>query len=140
MAKREQSNHTADTLKKYDAVIAILPGVERKGAAIPYTSCNGHMFSQLDPDGSLVLRLPADEIDAFLKKYRTKLHEAHGIVRKEYVVVPERLFRNTAELRPYFASSFSYVASLKPKPSTKAKSTGKKKISVRTKKASSARR
>ena len=37
---------------------------------MPYTSLNGHMFSVLHKDGSVALRLPAAEREAFLKKYR----------------------------------------------------------------------
>jgi hypothetical protein len=41
--------------------------------------------------------------------------EAYGIVRKEYVVVPDALLKKTKELKPYFDMSFEYVNSLKPK-------------------------
>ena len=94
--------------------------VERTGASMPYTSLNGHMFSFLTPEGRLALRLPSGEREAFLERYGTKLVEQHGSVLKEYVEVPEPLFGQTEELRPYFAASVAYVGSLKPKP-TKAK-------------------
>ena len=54
-----------------------------------------------------------------MKKYKTKLVEAYGIVLKEYVLVPDKLLRNTKELKPYFAISVEYVISLKPKPTKK---------------------
>ena len=56
----------------YEKVVATIPGVERKGATIPYTSLNGHMFSYLSKDGEMALRLPTDERELFLKKYKTK--------------------------------------------------------------------
>ena len=102
----------------YGKLVATNPKVERKGAANPYTSLNGHMFTYLNPSGSLA-RLPPDERERFLKKYKTKLFEAYGAVMKEYVTVPDRLLKNTKELRKYFALSYEYVASLKPKPSKK---------------------
>jgi hypothetical protein len=37
----------ADRLALYDKLIATMPEIERKGAANPYTSHNGHMFSLL---------------------------------------------------------------------------------------------
>jgi hypothetical protein len=43
------------------------------------------------------------------------LHEAHGTVLKEYVTVPDRVFAETAEIGPFFALSYAYVAALKPK-------------------------
>ena len=109
----------ADKLELYEKLVATIPKVERKGAANPYTSLNGHMFTYLNPTGSLALRLPADEREKFLKKYKTTLFEAYGAVMKEYVTVPDSLLKNTKALSKYFALSYEYVASLKPKPSKK---------------------
>jgi hypothetical protein len=111
----------ADKLTLYEKLVATLPEVERKGATMPYTSLNGHMFSYLSKTGALALRLPAGARDAFLKKYKTTLCKQYGIVQKEYVEVPDALLKKTAELKAYFAMSFEYVSSLKPKPTKKAK-------------------
>ena len=46
-------------LELYERVVATIEAVERKGATMPYTSRNGHMFSFLDPTGSMALRLSA---------------------------------------------------------------------------------
>ena len=120
-AQKEKSNFNTETLALYDKLIATNPAVERKGAAIPYTSCNGHMFSQLTDDGLLALRLPEREMEAFLKKYTTGLHIAYGITRKEYAVVPADLFKKTKELKKYFDMSYEYVSKMKPKPTGRAK-------------------
>jgi hypothetical protein len=111
----------ADKLALYEKLVATLPQVERKGATVPYTSVNGNMSSYLSKTGQLQLRLPADTRAAFLKKYKTKLTEAYGIVQKEYVAVPDALLQKTAELKPYFAMSYAYVGALKPKPTTRKK-------------------
>jgi TfoX/Sxy family transcriptional regulator of competence genes len=79
------------------------------------------MFSYLSKEGKLALRLPAVERGAFLKKYKSKLCEAYGIVQKEYVEVPDSLLAATRELKKYFDCSYEYVASLKPKPTTRKK-------------------
>ena len=110
----------AEKLELYDKLVATLPGVPRKGATVPYTSVNGHMFSYVSKTGTLALRLPAEARDAFLKKYKTTLCKQYGIVQKEYVEVPDALLKKTAELKTYFAMSFAYVSSLKPKPKKKA--------------------
>jgi hypothetical protein len=110
-----KNNVPADKLALYENLVATIPEVERKGAANPYTSLNGHMFSWLNPSGSLALRLPADEREKFLKKYETTICEAYGVVKTEYVVVPDSLLRNTKELRKYFEMSYRYVQTLKPK-------------------------
>jgi TfoX/Sxy family transcriptional regulator of competence genes len=112
-----------EALKHYEALIASasLPQVERKGASMPYTSVNGHMFSFLTKTGKLALRLPDQEREAFLKKYKTSLCEQNGTVLKEYAEVPDALLKKTAELKTWFVSSYAYVASLKPKPTKKGK-------------------
>ena len=90
MAAKKVSNISDDKLVSYDNIIKSIKGVDRKGASMPYTSLNGHMFSFLGRDGLLALRLPADSREAFIKKYKTKLCEVHGTVLKEYVVVPKK--------------------------------------------------
>ena len=106
----------ADALNFYEKLIATHPQVERKGAAMPYTSVNGHMFSFLTKTGKLALRLPEPELAAFLKTYKTTLCEQNGAVLKEYAEVPDALLQKTQELKAFFETSYAYVASLKPKP------------------------
>ena len=106
-------------LPLYEKVVAQLPGVERKGDTMPYTSLNGHMFSVLHKDGSVALRLPAAAREQFLKKYKTTLSSQYGSVQPEYVVVPDALLTKTSELRRFFDISRAYVESLKPKATTK---------------------
>jgi hypothetical protein len=114
MAKAS-SEAPADELELYEKLVATLPGVSRKGATVPYTSVNGHMFSYLSKSGTLALRLPAEARDAFLKKHKTTLCKQYGVVQKEYVEVPDALLKKTSELKTFFAESFAYVSSLKPK-------------------------
>jgi hypothetical protein len=115
----KKNNIPADKLELYEKLVATNPKVERKGAANPYTSLNGHMFTYLNPTGTLALRLPTEEREKFLKKHKTTLFEAYGAVMKEYVTVPDSLLKNTKALSKYFALSYEYVARLKPKPSKK---------------------
>jgi hypothetical protein len=107
-------------LEAYERLVATNPKVERKGATMPYTSLNGHMFSFLTKEGTLALRLPPAERSAFLKKYNTRLCEQHGSVLEEYVEVPDALLQQTLVLKKYFELSYGYVATLKPKPTKKA--------------------
>jgi hypothetical protein len=67
-----------DVLDLYDQLIATQPDMQRKGATMPYTSLNGHMFSFLTADRHLAAR--------------------------------------------HFETSFGYVSSLKPKPTTRRRS------------------
>jgi hypothetical protein len=108
-APKAASAIPAAKLARYDALIATEPTIERKGATIPYTSANGKMFTYLSPTGDLRLRLPTEEREAFIKKYRTKLATSNGVVMKEFVAVPPALFARTAELAPYLRISRAYA-------------------------------
>lgn len=100
----------------YERVVATIDAVERKGATMPYTSRDGHMFSFLDPTGSMALRLSAGDRDAFLVQYGSTLVEQHGRVVQEFVVVPDGLLERTDELAPWLARSHEWIGTLKPKP------------------------
>jgi TfoX/Sxy family transcriptional regulator of competence genes len=108
----------ADRVALYDRLIATNPKIDRKGDANPYTSLNGNMFTLLH-QSRLAIRLPEDEREKFLKKYKTRLFEAYGTVMKEYVAVPDALLEKTKELQKYLDLSYQYAQTLKPKPTTK---------------------
>lgn len=112
-------------LELFEKLIATHPKAVRKGASMPYTSLNGHMFSFIKPNGKVALRLNAEDRQAFIAKYKSKLAESHGTVMKEYVEIPDSLLKKTQALKVIFKASFDYVSSLKPKPTTR-KSTKKK--------------
>ena len=121
MAK-PQPHAPPEKVELYEKLVATNPQVERKGAANPYTSVGGNMFSQLLPSGRLSLRLPAGEREAFLEQYSTQLVEQYGVVMKEYVEVPDDLLAKTDEITKYFDISYAYASGLKPKPTTRRKS------------------
>jgi hypothetical protein len=108
-----------ERLALYEKLVAGIPGVERKGRTMPHTSRNGHMFSFLDPTGSMVLRLPPDARDEFQSRYDTTLAEQHGRTLKDYAIVPDGLLERTDELQEWFARSHDWVGSLKPKPTAR---------------------
>ena len=121
MATKKEKNTPPDKVALYDKLIATNPEIERKGDTNPYTACNGNMFTHLTPEGILAIRLPEKEREAFLKKYKTKLQESYGVIRKEYVIVPDDLLKKTSELKTYLDMSYAYAKTLKPKPTTKSK-------------------
>jgi hypothetical protein len=119
VSAKKKCNIPADKQALYDKLLATNPKIERKGAANPYTSLNGHMFTYLNPSGTLALRLPEKKREEFLKKYKTTLFEAYGAVMKEYVTVPDSLLKNTKVLQQYLDMSIDYIKTLKPKPTKK---------------------
>ncbi len=116
--KSEKPAATLDSgkVKKYEELVAALPGVERKGADNPYTSLNGNMFTLLHQSTRLAIRLPEDAREEFLKKHKTTLFTAYGAVMKEYVAVPDELISNTREMKKYLQLSYEYAKTLKSKP------------------------
>jgi hypothetical protein len=99
MPKPTPETVPSDKLQLYEKLVTTNPSVKRKGATVPYTSLNGHMFSCMNKEGKLALRLPPDQREVFLKKYNAKLCEAYAVVRPEYVEVPASLLSSTRELK-----------------------------------------
>jgi hypothetical protein len=58
--------------------------------------------------------LPQDEIEAFLKKYKTTLFKSYGVVKKDYVTVPDGLLKNTKELKKYLGNQLRIREGSKP--------------------------
>ena len=106
----------SDKMDLYKLLLETRPDIQLKGARVPYTSLNGHMFTFISESGVLGIRLPKAEREAFLREHNTTLYEAHGTVLKEYVIVPDELLKNTQQLRRYLDLSYEYVGALKPKP------------------------
>ena len=105
----------------YEKLVARFPDVKRKGKNNPYTSLNGHMFTFLGKEGKLALRMAKADRDAFIEKYDSQQPVAYNTVMKEYAEVPYDMLADTDLLEGYFQTSYDYVASLKPKPTTKKK-------------------
>jgi len=76
----EQENVVLDDpLAAYERLVATVPGVERKGAKMPYTSANGNMSSFLD-SGTLALRLSKDDRDRFIAEFGTGFQDRKSVV------------------------------------------------------------
>jgi hypothetical protein len=121
MAAKSKPQAPAAKLALYEKLVATNPKAERKGASNPYTSHKGRMFSMLGKDGTMILRLPDGEREAFIKKYKTKPSVQYGHVMPEFVDVPDALLKKTSELKRYFDLSLAWLDSLKAKPTTKPK-------------------
>ena len=115
MAGQPAGGIPAEALARYDAIIATRSDAMRKGATMPYTSINGHMFSFLTPEGTLALRLSAADRARFLEQHPDSTVEQHGRLLKEYVAVPDELFARTDALAKLFGLAADHVASLPPK-------------------------
>ena len=110
-----------DKLDLYDKLLATHPEIERKGKTMLYTSANGYMFTYLSQEGVLGIRLPKEEQEAFVAKYKTPPFVQYGAVMRGYITVPDALLQDTEALKPHLDLSYDYVKSLKPKPTKKKK-------------------
>lgn len=102
-------------LALYDELIAKCPGIERKGKTMPYTSANGHMFSQLNKDGELGIRFSEDVKKRYMQQFNTTEFKAYGAVMKGYVLMPEKMWKDMKTLARLLKESHTYVMSLETK-------------------------
>lgn len=116
MAKKAAYPGPAKALTAYEAVVASVEGVERKGATTPYTSLNGWMTSFLDADGAVSLRLSSEDRVEFIAAFDARVSVQHGREMKHFVVVPDVVLNDTDLLTMWFQRSLAWVGSLKPKP------------------------
>ncbi|WP_421791296.1 hypothetical protein [Hyphobacterium sp.] len=101
-----------DAIAIFDRVIAQIPEIERKGKTMPYTSDNGHMFSQVNKDGELGIRLPSDAGKAFMAEHNAGPFLSYGAKMKDYVCIPEPLMSDEALLIDLMKQGQAYVMSL----------------------------
>ncbi len=105
----------ADRLALYEELVASVEGVERKGAANPYTSRNGHMTSFIDKDGEVSIRLDRADREEFIEQYDSRISMQYGKQMKEFAVVPVGLLERQDEIRPWFVRGWEWVGTLAPK-------------------------
>lgn len=110
-----KKNLFEENLKKYDALVELCNGIERKGKSVPYTSDNGYMFSFINKEGELGIRLSKEDQESFKEKYSTTIFKSHGSVMKDYVLVPNKMLDDPENLSQYLFKSQKFVKSLKPK-------------------------
>jgi TfoX/Sxy family transcriptional regulator of competence genes len=120
-----KSPHSEDIIERYEKLVAHFPELARKGAANPYTAINGNMFSFITKEGRLAVRLSQEDRDAFEKKHGPSECVQYGAVMREYVEVPDVVFKSPAAARRLFGLSFDHAKTLKVKPTTRKKATKK---------------
>lgn len=102
-------------LELYDQIVAQCPDFERKGKKMIYTSANGYMFTLLNKDAEIGIRLSKASQDAFKEKYNATEYRSYGAIMRDYVKVPDELLDDNDLLVRYFNESYNYVKSLPPK-------------------------
>ncbi|MEL7027251.1 MAG: TfoX/Sxy family protein [Pseudomonadota bacterium] len=111
----------ADLIALYDRLIAPHDGIERKGKTMPYTAVNGNMFSFVDPDDRLCLRLSDEDRQAWAAEWPAEPVMQYGSVMQGYVAVPSALAEDQEDLEVWFSKAVQSARALKPKPTKRKK-------------------
>lgn len=104
-----------EVLKIYDEAIGKCPRFERKGKTMPYTSANGHMFSQLNKDGEIGIRFSKEIQKKYMEELKTGYFKSYGAVMNGYIKIPEIVLEDIDKLSKYLNESYDYVVSIEPK-------------------------
>lgn len=108
-----------EALERYAAVVdSSARDSALKGAKNPYTARNGHMFSFLDIDGTMALRISDKLQNEFLARYESGPVVQYGSVMRGYLSIPDDLLTETDELREWFDKSYDWIGTLEPKSTT----------------------
>ena len=82
---------------------------------MPYTSANGHMFSQLNKAGGLGFRYAKPVQQAYSEAFGTGKFYSYNSEMHGYVRIPEAMFEDLNRLAELLNEAFDYVMSLEPK-------------------------
>ena len=104
-----------ERLKLYTKLVNLNPNFELKGKTMPYTSANGYMFSQLNKDGELGIRLSKEATKEFDALFGANPFMSYGARMREYVLIPEELFSDLDTLGKYLQKGYEHVMSLPTK-------------------------
>ena len=104
-----------ERVAKYDELIAMCPRFERKGKTVPYTSANGHMFSQLNKDGELGIRFSKEVQGKYMQELDTTTFKSYGATMRGYVLIPDEMWSDLDTLAKLLNEGYDYVISLDPK-------------------------
>jgi len=104
-----------EVLEIYDRVVAAIPEFERKGKSMPYTSDNGHMFSLLNKDGELGVRLSKEAGERFMEEHGATRFKSHGAFMRGYVRIPDAMLNDDAKIAELLREGHAFVLTLEPK-------------------------
>ena len=110
-----EKEHWKKQVAIYDELLGHVPEIERKGKTMPYTSDNGYMFSLVNKDGEIGIRLPKDFRQEHVEELGDQIFKSHGAVMHDYVLLPEAILQDPEKFAFYIRKSHKYVNSLKPK-------------------------
>lgn len=103
-----------DLVALFEAAISAANQIERKGKANPYTSANGHMFSQINKDDQLGIRLPKPRQKELLDEYGAGPFKSYGATMRDYVCVTEEMLSDQALIISLLQEGLAFVSAMPP--------------------------
>lgn len=73
------------------------------------------MFSQLNKDGEIGIRFSKEDQKPLIQELNSDYFRSYGAVMQGYVVMPESVIQDTAQLVKYLNLGHEYVLSPEPK-------------------------
>ena len=104
----------ADLIEVYHSAIAASGLFERKGKANPYTSANGHMFSQINKDDQLGIRLPKDRQKELLDSHGAGPFKSYGATMRDYVCLTDEMLADQSLITALLNEGFAFVSAMPP--------------------------
>ena len=103
-----------DLIARFERAIAASGKYECKGKANPYTSANGHMFSQINKDDQLGIRLPKSRQVALLEDFGAGPFMSYGATMRDYVCLTEEMLSDPALITSLLDEGFAFVSAMPP--------------------------
>ena len=103
----------AATLAIYDVACAAAE-IPRKGKNLVYTSANGHMFSQMNQDGELGIRLPKDRQAAMANEYGAGPFKSYGATMRDYICLTEAMLGDETLIVVLLKEALAFVEAMPP--------------------------
>ena len=101
-----------ERLALYDTLVGENSNFQKKGKTTAYTSSNGYMFSFVNKEGEIGIRLSKEDTKIFGKKYEIAPFMSHGSKMRDY---DEALNDNWGFVAKLLQKSFEYINSLPTK-------------------------
>lgn len=101
-----------DLIEIYELAIAAANGIERKGKANPYTSANGHMFSQISKDDELGIRLPKAMQIELSETYGAGPFKSYGATMRDYVCLTPDMLATEGLITRLLEAGFEFVTAM----------------------------
>ncbi len=98
----------------FEAAIAAAGSFERKGKANPYTSANGHMFSQINKDDQLGIRLPKSRQADLLARFWAGPFKSYGATMRDYVCLTADMLVQPALVTELLNEGHAFVSAMPP--------------------------